>query len=964
MSEILQVASEFYRPIPQPHEPWTPLYTDHLAYKMAQGERVPLWFNAQAAGPVSLTLSGTGSANFTAEFFKPYGQKVDNSDANRRATLTTSPQGTYFDPLNPIPTGAGNFLPEIPSAPEYVYLLLSAAATTPAGTYTLTVTLGAASVTLTIRVWAVAIPAAPSRPLLVGLTSGTANKGIQGKYISDPLVVSATNAATDLLVKHRLTPYGNGLVFLPNTAGKLDIDAFSTDGGGSFRLMLLNRVAAGDAKFWMCSPETQAAHRTLAYAQAAEAAIAANSLTNMWLYVWDEPTTDTATATAIKTILDAWKAGSPSTKMLLTASLGYFSSAGAIAAGLVYSDYGSQLVLVPVVNQIGGSIGTYTNNAFGYYSSCQGNCGFITNSNATSGSDQGMVDFAYIDYPMVRRYAAYLLSLRTTWRDKTALMLHYDSSQAWNQFAGSFSDDSQNPWLSARRFNVMGDGTFIYPAIPSFKPHVGIPAFPTTSVASVPSIRLLYLAHASFMADLFQAYLTAQADHQADNLATNTTTFVSVYQTYESLRDKIGTALEAHTVIAGGANPIETVVTIPPPATQPPTPPTLPVTPPADPTNPVQPPVTPPVVVPPPQVPPPVIPQPPVDNNPPVSGGSSGPAAPDLPTAVPSVIEGPSGLVAILPVDTNDCYAVLSNTLYKFSKFAAQYSLGVDQQTYLQRKISKRWSDKVLECTGQLTQLPPPNSALMDFFQNGSVAANYGNGVLTRTLTNASISGKMLDLRGTGGTVRSAFYGSSQTGALGLCPLLQTGTIRLGIIPAYTGTPGLPAFTNNCLYCSGLNPTGVFAPNYIALVHQANGTLVLTVTSSGGTAISCQNAWAPVSGGLYIIDATFDFNQGLVEIWINGVFFARTAGATTLSRSNTTALVQMGDDNTGFTTANHQVFGLALFNLYRAWNKWEMMGVPVGERFNLTAYNISYSPLSDEQHSYQGAGSTDGGANL
>lgn len=963
MSEILQVASEFYRPIPQPHEPWTPLYTDHLAYKMAQGERVPLWFNAQAAGPVSLTLSGTGSANFTAEFFKPFGQQVDNSDAYKRATLTTSPLGTYFDPLNPIPTGAGNFIPEIPSAPEYVYLLLSASATTPAGTYTLTVTLGAASVTLTIRVWAVAIPASPTRPLLVGLTSGTANKGIQGKYISDPLVVSATNASTDLLVKHRLTPYGNGLVFLPNTAGKLDIDAFSTDGGGSFRLMLLNRVAAGDAKFWMCSPETQAAHRTLAYAQAAEAAITANGLTNMWLYVWDEPTTDTATATAIKGILDAWKVGSPSTKMLLTASLGYFSSAGAIAAGLVYSDYGSQLVLVPVVNQIGGSIGTYTNNAFGYYSSCQGNCGPVTNANSTTGSDQGMVDFAYIDYPMVRRYAAYLLSLRTTWRDKTAVMLHYDSSQAWNQFSGSFSDDSQNPWLSARRFKVMGDGTFIYPAIPSFKPHIGIPAFATTSVASVPSIRLLYLAHASFMADLFQAYLTAQADHQADNLVTNTTTFATVYQTYESLRDKIGTALEAHTVIAGGANPIETVVTVTPPPTEPPTPPTLPVTPPSDPSNPVQPPVPPPVVVPPPQVPPPVIPLPPVVPSVPVSGGSSGPTPPVLPTALPATFSGPSGLVAVLPTDTNTCFAALSNTLYKFSRFAAQFSLGVNEGSYLQRHVSSRLGDKVLQLNGQLTPLPPPFSGLVDFFQNSSASANYGNGVLTRTLTNASISGKMLDLRGTANALRWAYYGSSQTGGAGLCPILQTGTIRLGVIPNYSVSPGITGSLDNCLFWSGASVSGT-ALNRISLLHQNGGNILFTVADSTGATLSATGVWSPVAGQSYVIDATFDLNQGLLEVWINGIFIARTAGVVTLARSNTTAVVQLGNDNGGSTSGNHQVFGLALFTTYRAWDKWVMMGVPVGERFNLTAYNIAFAPLSDEQGAFQGAGSPGGGANL
>lgn len=42
---------------------------------------------------------------------------------------------------------------------------------------------------------------------------------------------------------------------------------------------------------------------------------------------------------------------------------------------------------------------------------------------------------------------------------------------------------------------------------------------------------------------------------------------------------------------------------------------------------------------------------------------------------------------------------------------------------------------------------------------------------------------------------------------------------------------------------------------------------------------------------------------------------------------------------------------------------WQISGMPYGQRFNLTAYNLTFAPLADEQSAYQGATSSDGGAN-
>lgn len=976
MSEEIRVATEFYRPMPQPHEPWSPTYTNFLAYKMARSERIPLWFRVKSSGPVTLALGGANAGDFTAEFFKPYGQIVNNANAFQRGSMASTPQGTYYDPLNPIPSGANNFVPEVPDGYEIVYLLLSCKSTATAGSKTITVTLGSDTITMTIRVWGnITLPAAPTKQVMINLTSGTANKGVNGGYISDAKTVSATNDCTDLLVKYRTTPYMNGIAFLPISGGQLNIDYLSGS-NSSYRQMFLNRVPAGSHKFWMLMPQTQAAHRSVATAQAAEATIAAQGLTSMLLYVWDEPTEDQATATAIKGILDNWYANSPNTRLYLTTYRDYFSKPGPIAAGLTLAylaSLGSRLILGPVINWIGGvytPIGSYTNDSVGFYSACQENCGPTTNGNASSGHDTGVADLTYIDMPMVRRHAIMLLAMRSTWIDKTHFVLHYDSTQAWQQFSGTTSNPAQNPWLSARRFNVMGDGTVIYPAIPGWKPHVGVPAFTASSPAAVPSLRLLYIAHASFMVDLFNLYLTAQASNQADNLVTSQSVYSTDYEAYESLRDKIGTALENSTTIAAGADPIETVI---PPEVIPtpdPTPDPPPIVPPVDPGNPVPPQPTPDPVVPPPLPPPPVIPQPPVPENTPETGDDSGPADPDLPEAIPSIIEGISGRVAVIDVDQGSCYVALCNTIRDFSVYAEQFSLGIAAGSYLQKPIEERISDKVLLLESNLRPLPALDSTLVDFFRDGTTEADYGNAARTRFLLSGgapTISGKLLDLLGTSqSALRGIRWGLTSSNSSGLCPLINSGTIRLHYRPGYTGTPGMSGWDNLIFSAKDTAASPIFlTPNGLYLVHTDAGLIQFTVFNfDGSEKIVASGEWSPIAGDDYVIDATYDLSLGLVEIWVNGIFTARTFGSVELTRTNTVTVVGAGGHNSGFYSANFQLGGVTLLTTYRAWEKWVMMGIPLGERFNITAYNLSYGLLSDEQNAYRGAGSSDGGANL
>lgn len=555
-TDEIRVASAFFRPLPQPHEPWEPEFVTGFSYKMAAGESLPVWFRVRADGPATLTLGGADAGKYTAAFFKPFGQTVDNSNAFQRASLVASPLGTYYDPLNPIPPGNDNFVPEVPGRHEYVYCVLTCDRTTDPGDHSLAISLNGESLNIAIHCWrGVRIPRSPTRPLAVMSAARTVHRGIMGGYVDDRTEAMISGNLVDLLLRYRVTPYQAPIAIPPIVAdGSLNLDLPRI---GSYRQVFLSKVGPDDIKFWVTKASADARVRTLAYARAAEAAIRREGLTNMYLYVWDEPVADApdpldrsrTTAAAIKEILDHWREGSPSTRLLLTTTRTFDGSAAAAEAGLNFADYGSQLVLMPVINQVGGDyppVREYAPKQFGFYTSCYGNCGPEHNADVTGGSDTRLVDFAYVDYPMVRRYAAVLLSCHSDWRNRVAFMLYYDAEHAWNDFNGTTTDPSSNPWLSARRFQVMGDGTLVYPAIPSYRPHAGVPAFSSDSRTGVPSIRLLYLMHASFMADHFEAYRVAHNDaHLADSLVSDKDRFSTSYADYESLRDRIGDALES-----------------------------------------------------------------------------------------------------------------------------------------------------------------------------------------------------------------------------------------------------------------------------------------------------------------------------------------------------------------------------------------------------------------------------------
>lgn len=541
--DVIEIATTPLRPMPQVHENWTPTYTDVLSYKMAPGEIVPLWFRVRSGDPVTLELGGADAAKFEVTFYKPFGQSAGTSNAYQRASLGTSPYGVYYDPLNPIPSGVDNFTPEVADTYEFIYCALTCKSDT-AGDQdcALEFNLGDDTVTATIHVWDnITLPDAPTIQLAIASLGAYAGDGTQGGYTTDAHQATAVSNASDLLIDFRMTPYGSPTSFLAVSGPTFNIDQ-NSGSGGSFQQQILDKLGSGHHKFWFCDPMGTSGHRTLAYAQAAEATLVAEGLTNMWVYIWDEP--GAGVAATLKSTLDHWSAGSPSTKILLTTTLDYDNGN---PSGLDFSTY-PNLVLVPVIQQIGGSypaISAYGNDKAGFYTSCQGNCGPRLNTNTTTGDDEDVVDLAYIDLPMVRRYAAYMLAERTGWRTKIETMLHYNSMESWTDYNGNAALAQQNPWLSARRFNVMGDGTLIYPAIQGYKPHTGLATFSASSLDAVPSIRLLYLTHASFMADLVELYRVSSGTNLADTLVTDSDTFVTDYATYETARETAGDALEA-----------------------------------------------------------------------------------------------------------------------------------------------------------------------------------------------------------------------------------------------------------------------------------------------------------------------------------------------------------------------------------------------------------------------------------
>jgi hypothetical protein len=100
-------------------------------------------------------------------------------------------------------------------------------------------------------------------------------------------------------------------------------------------------------------------------------------------------------------------------------------------------------------------------------------------------------------------------------------------------------DQDTSVWESARRFGVMGDGTLMYPNMPSFKPFTGLSAFAKGNNGSSASLRLKVLRDSSYERDALSTYFTRESTAVADNLITDSDDFDTDWGEYEYLRWRV-----------------------------------------------------------------------------------------------------------------------------------------------------------------------------------------------------------------------------------------------------------------------------------------------------------------------------------------------------------------------------------------------------------------------------------------
>lgn len=117
-------------------------------------------------------------------------------------------------------------------------------------------------------------------------------------------------------------------------------------------------------------------------------------------------------------------------------------------------------------------------------------------------------------------------------------------------------DQGTSTWQSVRRFQVMGDGTLLYPMPASFKPFVGLSAFTKGNDTATPSLRMKVIRDSSFERDMYSLYYTAQTSTApADALVTDTNDFDAVWADYEYMRWRTLQALANSDTIASHTLP-------------------------------------------------------------------------------------------------------------------------------------------------------------------------------------------------------------------------------------------------------------------------------------------------------------------------------------------------------------------------------------------------------------------------
>jgi hypothetical protein len=180
---------------------------------------------------------------------------------------------------------------------------------------------------------------------------------------------------------------------------------------------------------------------------------------------------------------------------------------------------------------------------------------------------------------------------------------------------------------------------------------------------------------------------------------------------------------------------------------------------------------------------------------------------------------------------------------------------------------------------------------------------DWGNGVLTGTLTNATVSGGYLDLRG--GTLKYATYDP-----LNNFTAAQTGCIRVRWVPNYSGSP---ASNKNIIDVSD----GAGNTNRLAFGHNNVGELFFVLYNAASVSLYSSivyGTWTPVAGTTYEFELNWDLNAGATRLFVDGVQFGSTkTDIGTYILAGQTVL-RIGTQHLATSIADFQINDILLFN--------------------------------------------------
>ena len=199
---------------------------------------------------------------------------------------------------------------------------------------------------------------------------------------------------------------------------------------------------------------------------------------------------------------------------------------------------------------------------------------------------------------------------------------------------------------------------------------------------------------------------------------------------------------------------------------------------------------------------------------------------------------------------------------------------------------------------------------------------NFGSGVLTGTLTTATISSGELDC--TGGGVKYCTWPG-----LDNADHAQVGTIRFHYRPNYTTTGG----SNYALCANGKNGTN---NSRLFMYHDAADNIQLNIRNSSGVNIvnASLGSWTPTLDQRYEFLISYDLTAGATRVFIEGTQQGSTQTDTGTRSASDLEIMVLGSDQSGGTSAKGKFDNLLVYDV-------------VKYTANYTAgYNVpNYSPI-------------------